>query len=332
MVRVLQVLDVESKGLNPFVAQLLDSMVRAGAEIQLWSLKTAIVCRYDVVHVHWPERLYRNTSLFRSIGKIVFFVGLLLIWRLRHIPVVWTVHNLYPHEALSPLEQVADRFFRASVSLAVYLNDYEDSAPGLRKNVTRAVVKHGDYTNWVRQYDRHQREPRRICLFGNLRPYKGIEALISASRDLPNGYRLHILGKPYSDDYGSELIHIVGSDPMIELDMGFKSDKELVSAITKSALIVLPYKNFYNSGAVFLSLSLGRPVLLPKNDHTVLLQAEFGDNWIVLYEDDLSASDIVSALEESAAMAEESRPDLTARDWGSLGSEYIDHIKLVLGK
>ena len=81
-------------------------------------------------------------------------------------------------------------------------------------------------------------------------------------------------------------------------------------------LVALPYRKIMNSGALFLALSFGRPVLVPEmgsmREHFEL----FGSPWIRLYEGDLSSRTLSEAVDWAY---DTDRPaiDLSPLDWGT---------------
>ena len=61
----------------------------------------------DVVHLHWLEFIAPSdgrpvTGLFRTLVRHLWLAGEIGWLRLRGISVVWTVHNLAPHEPVRP--------------------------------------------------------------------------------------------------------------------------------------------------------------------------------------------------------------------------------------
>ena len=61
----------------------------------------------DVVHLHWLEFIAPSdgrpvTGLFRTLVGHLWLAGEIGWLRLRGISVVWTVHNLAPHEPVRP--------------------------------------------------------------------------------------------------------------------------------------------------------------------------------------------------------------------------------------
>lgn len=318
---ILEVLNPKFAYMNPFVSQLVTSLEPNGWRVTYWTYLTAFFSRYDVVHVHWPEHLYKGRTATRSLVRLVLLAFLIVRWRFKQIPVVWTVHNLSPHEELSTTERIADKLFRRSVSTSVYLNNYSDVAPGLKRTTRRAVIKHGDYVDWMAAYEKSSSVEKHALLFGALRPYKGAEGLIEAFRSLPDEYSLTIAGKPLDSTYESDLRNLIDGDKKIGFYPGFHEDKDLVKMVSQSSLVVLPYKHMYNSGAVFLALSLNRPVLVPTNPHTSLLQQEFGSYWVRLYEGEISTATLKTNLDQCNEPLID-YPSFEDRRWPLLGQQY----------
>jgi beta-1,4-mannosyltransferase len=99
------------------------------------------------------------------------------------------------------------------------------------------------------------------------------------------------------------------------------SDERLAEVILRSRLVVLPYRNMYNSGAALLSLTLRRPILVPASPTMCELRQEVGEGWVFLYEGELTTEHLREALRLAAA-APPDGPDLTRRDWARVGAAY----------
>src|SRR5215469_10919021 len=57
------------------------------------------VRRGDILHLHWPSFLYTVPgSRLRSWRALLRFTALMLLLRARGARIVWTAHNLYPHD------------------------------------------------------------------------------------------------------------------------------------------------------------------------------------------------------------------------------------------
>ena len=108
---------------------LIPALKRAGAEVAegIFSSRWLAANRgnFDCVHINWPHLFYsaggsQRLSILKAFTR---FAGFILVLRLWGIPVYWTAHNLYPHEACSVpgLDWLARRFVIA-VSRKVFVH------------------------------------------------------------------------------------------------------------------------------------------------------------------------------------------------------------------
>jgi len=109
-----------------------------------------------------------------------------------------------------------------------------------------------------------------ILFFGRIRPYKGIEYLLDALRlvlaDGKGNYRLIIAGEPKkgSEEYLHEIQQSVQRDfqqGLVILRMQFIPDDETELYLKGADVLVLPYKDIFQSGVLFLAYSFGLPVV-----------------------------------------------------------------------
>jgi D-inositol-3-phosphate glycosyltransferase len=107
-----------------------------------------------------------------------------------------------------------------------------------------------------------------ILFFGRITPYKGLEYLIAAVRQLlaqDQDYRLIIAGRPdRCDTYWSSVQEAMREELQsgrVLLRAEFIPDEETEVYFKAADVVVLPYKNIYQSGVLFLGHSFGLPVL-----------------------------------------------------------------------
>lgn len=107
-----------------------------------------------------------------------------------------------------------------------------------------------------------------ILFFGRITPYKGLEFLIAAFRQLlarSDSYRLIIAGKPdHCQSYWSAILETIREDVQsgrILLRADFIPDDETEIYFKAADTIVLPYRDIYQSGVLFLGHSFGLPVI-----------------------------------------------------------------------
>jgi len=107
-----------------------------------------------------------------------------------------------------------------------------------------------------------------ILFFGNIAPYKGLEFLVEAFRQILErcgDFRLIIAGKPKNcEKYWSairESLHEYVQAERIVLRDDFIPDEETEIYFKAADVLVLPYTHVYQSGVLFLGYSFGLPVL-----------------------------------------------------------------------
>ena len=288
-------------------------------EYRFFTWKAALTGHYDVFHVHWPELLIRDRrSPARAFLKRRLMDVLLLRLRLRGIPLVRTYHNPRPHELGRHGEQrTLDRVDR-STTLFIVLSKHV-SPPGDRATVT---IPHGHYAGAIEKLARPAAVPGRVLYFGIIRPYKNVEALTRAFAAIDSPARsLHIVGDPHPGQRAS-LEAAAVADPRLTLDLRFVDDETLVREVSEASLVVLPYVEMKNSGALLVAASLGRPALVPDSPINTELQDEFGHEWIRTYSGELTPEVLADALRATSEPTD-SAPVLDGRDERAIGAQHV---------
>jgi beta-1,4-mannosyltransferase len=308
-------------GANQTVILLKDALAVRGMAAEDFSWRAAFLSRRSVVHVHWPEHMVlpaRSLSgLIRSIALIIWSITK----RMRGQKVILTVHNIEPHETRSSIERLALRLFDMTVDSRVYM--YDAALPAMHGNQD-IVIRRGDYSP---QHPAESAEDARpgeeILLFGAIRPYKGVEALIEAYSSIDPCIRppLRIAGTPHSPDYAHLIRQLAKNVQGVELDFRRIPDDELASLILAARVVVLPYKRVYNSGVALLALTLATPVLARDSPTMRELRREVGEDWVSLF-GELSSQTIVDAYRRARDVT--GRPDLSSRRWDEVAARYIE--------
>lgn len=289
----------------------------------------ALLGRYDVLHVHWPELLVRDSRRpwLRAVKRRLLDV-LVLRLALTRTPLVWTAHNPAPHESGPRAEQRSLRRLEGRTDLVVRLNP-ASPAPA-RASVT---IPHGHYRRLLGGLARPPREPGRLLHFGILRPYKGVEALVEAfsAMDGPDhpAARLRVVGHPHAGQ-AQVVERACERDGRISAVLRHVGDDELVAETSRAQLVVLPYLGvMHNSGALIAALSLDRPVLVPRSATNAALADEVGEGWVHQYDGALSAEVLSRAL-AATATPPAAPPRLEQRDPEAQRQRYREAYDLAL--
>ena len=99
-----------------------------------------------------------------------------------------------------------------------------------------------------------------ILFFGLLRPYKGIDTLLRAFRDVP-GAELWVVGNPRMDT--GPLADLASESPgRVRFVTRFVEDAEIPAIFRRADVVVLPYRDAEHSGVLYTGLAFGKAMVL----------------------------------------------------------------------
>jgi glycosyltransferase involved in cell wall biosynthesis len=99
-----------------------------------------------------------------------------------------------------------------------------------------------------------------ILFFGLLRPYKGLDTLLRAFREV-EGAELWIVGNPRMDI--EPLRRLAAQAPgRVRFVTRFVEDAEVPAIFRRADLVVLPYRDAEQSGVLYTGLAFGKPLVL----------------------------------------------------------------------
>ena len=335
--RPLRVLMFPKHGDNPYLRTLSETLERRGARIEDFTFRRALKERYDVLHMHWPDLHLQARSPLRSIARHVRLALLFAVLRWRKTQIVWTIHNLKPHERHHRMaEMLFPLWFPRMCThvIALTMNGLESARtlyPALRDKAA-AVIPHGHYRGAYSGAPTRAECRDRLGLphrftflfFGNIRPYKNVPRLIEAFRALPNtDVQLIVAGQPGHMMEIDELHELVARDDRIRLSLEFIPEEKVPLYVGASDVVVLPFDSILNSGSVFLALSFNRAVLAPRIGSLPEIQGRVGPRWVNLYDGPLTTDHLLQTL-SGGGIAEHETADLSAFDWDSIGQQTLD--------
>jgi D-inositol-3-phosphate glycosyltransferase len=232
----------------------------------------ALNSRPKLFHILWNNKfeLFDRTAL-------------MVLYRLLGKKVVLTVHNVNADKR-DGIDTFLNRLtLRIQYSLANHifvhtrkmkedlLHDFHQSAGrvtiipfGINNAVPNTALTPAE----AKQQLGLRQDERILLFFGRITPYKGLEYLVTALKHLVNdggNYRLIVAGRPdRCEQYWSALqetmVQEVGSGRVI-LKAGFIPDEETEVYFKAADAVILPYRQIYQSGVLFLGQSFGLPVL-----------------------------------------------------------------------
>jgi beta-1,4-mannosyltransferase len=230
-----------------------------------------------ILHLHFFDELTQRPSQAATAVRSLLFLALLLLLRWRGVRLVWTAHNLEPHELHHPLwgflvYRLVARWSAAIIAHSHAARELLEQRYGALPQCV--VIPHGSYIDLGGAP--RERAASRAALdlppsgpvllnIGTLRPYKNIEALIDAFSALPKATRgtLLIAGAAKSPAYAEQLRCRAAAVPGVRLRTEFIADAQLPDYLAAADLVVLPYRSLLTSGILLWALSYARPVIAP---------------------------------------------------------------------
>jgi len=266
-------------------------------------------------------------------------VWLVARWAITRTTVVRTVHNVIPHETQTWYQRAASRLLSRAEATRIYLTA---SSLAQANDPRGHIVKHGRYREWfdslgsnnITQYAETGVVPDDtpiILFFGMVRPYKGVEELLSAFGQMSRPARLRVVGKPSTAQYQAQIEELASHLNHVELDLRHVPDDELWAALHTATLIVLPFRKITNSGSLILALDAAVPVLVSDSPTARELADEVGEQWLRIYPNELTG-DILNQALIWASTPRASEPDLSSREWQTIGRQYVTVYQKALAK
>ncbi|HEX4113386.1 MAG TPA: hypothetical protein VH020_12695 [Stellaceae bacterium] len=297
--------------LNPMPGSIHDDLEqRFGWQVARFAYWRALASRYAILHVSFPHEAFRNRSKTITLIRTALHFGIIRLAKARHRRVVWTVHNLSDHESLHPRLESAfmDRYTRMT-DLVVHMSEIgRDAAVARYPRLTdkpAAIIPHPYYRQaGAAKLTRAAAlkalgmppDCKLLLAFGVVRRYKNLLTLVRAFSDLPGtDVRLLIAGMPL-DTALSDAIRHVAVDPRITPLLRRIEESEIATLFAAATLVVAPYFDILNSGAAFLSLTHGRPVLVPARGAMMELQRNVGADWVRVFDTPMTPLELGNAL------------------------------------
>jgi glycosyltransferase involved in cell wall biosynthesis len=287
---------------------------------------------YDIVVFHWPTEFFRPSSRKASLALLARMLRDKLLHRTKF---VWVVHNLEPHDGGSMKSGLTTRLFLRLLDGVILLSRYSlDELHRLypqARSLPALVTVHGRYEPLVgtpRDFVAAERR-NRLLFFGMIRDYKNVDRLVAEARKVElTPFSLTVTGVCQDEELERRIREAAGEDMRVDLDIrnGFVPDEELERTIDAHDAVVLPYRNILNSGVALHALGRNKPILAPRIGSLPELQQEVGEEWVHLFDGEITADHITRFFTALDACKGPS-PDLSAYEWQRVGSDVTGFLQ-----
>jgi glycosyltransferase involved in cell wall biosynthesis len=270
---------------NPFAEMMWSALRQDGAvavplgdALDFRPLLRAADHRDMMFHLNWTAPILGASNDLATVSRRHrhFLEGLDELHD-RGAALVWTVHNVLPHECADPLleaqlrQEIADRVDVIHVmceeTAAACSGYYELPESKVR------VLPHPSYIDVYpnlidRETARYELDLKNADFvylhLGKIRPYKCIDRLLDAFDRLSRvdrSVRLLLVGKPGRFEQRDEIVRRARANPNVIASFTPILNEDVQLYMNAADVVVLPYRNALNSGALQLAYSFAKPVV-----------------------------------------------------------------------
>ena len=319
-----QVLVFPAWRFNPYLNLLSLSARAAGydfvssTEFTDFVTRLKLLRRGDTVHVHWTSPIAQDASSERSAVKRVALLRRALASACRRgVRLVWTVHNRLPHEMRYREQEI--ELFRLLAARADAIHVMTEDTRAVLADVCELPVEkirriphpnyQGIYETGISRHDARaafdlEEDDIAVLFLGQIRPYKGIDALLQAieKTKASMGRRLVLLlaGAVNPDDLAALEESLPRSVRTVAY-LDFVPDEEIALWFRAADVAVFPYRQILNSGSVHLAATFGVPVIIPDEPH--LRKQYLGQEWVRYFDPADPVVSLAAKLSEAATLS-----------------------------
>lgn len=229
--------------------------------------------RIDILHM-------QNTISARR--DIIF----LILLKLMHVRVIYTAHDLMPHDREERDAKWMRFAFRCIYNLADRIIVHSDFDTLILKNEFKIEeqkidkIEHGNYDffpteniqkmNNLRNNFGISEDDKVMLCFGSIRRYKGIDKLIDSYVDFRmKGKRLKILvvGRNLDVQYTDEIKEIISKNRLADdiiVNDKYVLFEDIRNYFMIADIVALPYEHIHDSGVLRIAFSCEKPLLSTK--------------------------------------------------------------------
>ena len=229
---------------------------------------------FKCLHLHWVYRfaipVVGRRQFIRRLMRW-YFVCLLEWCRVIGVAVVWTAHNVVPHDQVFDDDELGRRQLTARCAAVIAHNEET-----LRELVAMrcalpptAVIAPGPPALLICREGARRVEPQaglRILFAGRVSAYKGVEDLLEvlATQDIPPGTSCVVAGMYDDPALAQRLVQAAARCRIpVELRLSYVSDETLAMLLVSADAVVLPFRRTTSSSSVLMALGAGCPVIIP---------------------------------------------------------------------
>jgi hypothetical protein len=329
---------------NRFIDVLATALRQRDLEVRNWH-KSRPWQQADIFHVHWPEviadiarRPWQNLR-----GRYIAWNLLDTARRVRKAGgcVVWTVHDLQPHDARLRQHPFCRQLLERFASLVdVFVSLTEAGVDPIRRTWVRdatrpvLVARHPHYRDVLEHRSEFHSSRVRTSMgiaadawvlsaLGSMRPNKRISSAAAAFRGLRDGEAVLVLAGTASAKVRAEIECAIQNAAGVITRFERIPQAQLLDYYGISDLALFPATGYFNSGTIYTTLSLNVPVLVEDCPQNREIQDLVGDTWVHLFDGELSTASLKAAVAQLQRPRDRGPCPMTAFDPRAVAIRHV---------
>ena len=274
-----------NSAVNPYIRLLGEALSLNGVivnrmpfQLKANWLRESRTMQPSILHFHWPGSSYTKISWAETKMAVEEWLENLYLARRLGYRIVWTAHNIFPHDDRhADLQRLArNGLIKNCDYIITHCEKGRDSlVANFASNPEQiSVFPHPGYVGVygderamaeARQYLMLEQDSFVFLFFGRVHPYKGLNELVKTFSKIRSIAKISLLiaGDPQNAAIGRSLMR-----QSLEMDGLYVHpfsipDQEVSYYFGAANVIVLPYQEILSSGVTALSFSLSRGVVGP---------------------------------------------------------------------
>ncbi len=221
---------------------------------------------FQIIHIQWLPT-----------NSILLFLGFIILLKILRFKIIWTMHNILPHEIQRYSKFISSRLYNWSER--VILASVHNLEP-LKTNLNITdfekirYIPLGEVSTYfpnlisfeaARQMLKIPMDKKVFLYLGTIRRYKGVRNFLLAFKELVNQREDVIgmvVGKPANNQLKGEVEEFKNElgDRLI-LNFNYVPNQDIQYYLKACEVCVLPYERITNSLSIFLPYAFARPVI-----------------------------------------------------------------------
>ena len=217
----------------------------------------------DIIHIQWLPVPFLDIILF-------------YIFKCMGINLIYTVHNILPHERKFYHIYLYKSVYKIFDELIIHTEGNKKefiSLFGDRFSKKLNVIPHGDFGKIYLKSSGDKKNKSNgdklvFLFFGLIREYKGLDVLLQALNNIKNTIdRNNVIFKIYGNpttDFSKYKDIIIKNNlkQYLDLRLEFIPEREVADIFQSSDMLILPYKKIYQSGVALLGYTFNLPLIV----------------------------------------------------------------------